>query len=403
MRRLILHIGLPKTGTTALQHFFTENRKLFGEQGILVPKTPQNVHRAYGVVFEASQPFPHERVWKQVRDLFAEKTDAVLVSHEDLSTHMAKNPEGVLRELVEYFSEIDVRIQIVVYLRRQDLHYESLYNQDVKYYCTSNTFNPTPEDDSIINSNGISLSIYHYYEWLHRIAEIIGKENAFIRIYDRASFAGGDIFHDFVSAIGIDYDDRFVLPAADPNPGIDSQYLELCRYANSVYSKDELTRQDTVDKILFYKFMLFINNQLGRTGDKGLFLDAERLKFLERFSESNRRLFEFIGRENIFSVEPLRHAEMKTARETLDALDLRKIVVLLHRRWLECSCGMSYPVRNYLRLKLAQIKMKKGDPGARRKLRRYRLIHSVGKRLVPGWPSTGEMEVVLREMPLDVN
>ncbi|MDY0306872.1 MAG: hypothetical protein RBR18_10585, partial [Desulfovibrionaceae bacterium] len=116
MRRLILHIGLPKTGTTALQHFFTENRKLFGEQGILVPKTPQNVHRAYGVVFEASQPFPHERVWKQVRDLFAEKTDAVLVSHEDLSTHMAKNPEGVLRELVEYFSEIDVRIQIVVYL-----------------------------------------------------------------------------------------------------------------------------------------------------------------------------------------------------------------------------------------------------------------------------------------------
>lgn len=170
-----------------------------------------------------------------------------------------------------------------------------------------------------------------------------------------------------------------------------------------MYSKDELTRQDTIDKILFYKFMLFINNQLGRTGDKGLFLHEERLKFLERFSESNRKLFEFIGRENIFSVEQLRHAEMKTARETLDALDLRKIVVLLHRRWLECSCGMSYPVRNYLRLKLAQIKMKKGDPVARRKLRRYKLIHSVGKRLVPGWPSTGEMEVVLGEMPLDVN
>ena len=40
MKTLYIHIGTPKTGTTSLQHFCTENAKLFEEQGYCYPIFP---------------------------------------------------------------------------------------------------------------------------------------------------------------------------------------------------------------------------------------------------------------------------------------------------------------------------------------------------------------------------
>ena len=37
-KKLYLHIGMGKTGTTALQHFFWDNRDILAAKGICYPK-----------------------------------------------------------------------------------------------------------------------------------------------------------------------------------------------------------------------------------------------------------------------------------------------------------------------------------------------------------------------------
>jgi hypothetical protein len=38
-RKVILHVGTPKTGTSYLQHVLFKNKRLLGEHGILYPAT----------------------------------------------------------------------------------------------------------------------------------------------------------------------------------------------------------------------------------------------------------------------------------------------------------------------------------------------------------------------------
>lgn len=399
IKKLILHIGLPKTGTKALQRFLRDNRTLLLEKRVLYPSPPPNIHRAYGVPFEGTEPLPLEPAWEKVRDLFQKDVDSVIVSHEDLSIHISNDPEKFLQYVVNLFSKFGIIVQVIVYLRRQDMHYESLYNQDVKYFCTKRDFDPYPQDGLVICSNGFNLNTYYYDAWIKRVAGVIGKENTIVRIYDRSLYHGDDIYHDFMFSIGIEFDERFSISITDPNPGVDSQYLELCRFANYIYAQNEKTRQDVAVKKLFYQFILRVNMEIGVTGDKRIFSDEERRVFLERFFDSNNRLFDFLGAKNVFLDENACPPGHHGGRPDLDVETYKLIVALLHRRWLECACNMRFPIRNYLRIKHAQVQAKNGIPGAKRKLFVYRIIHSIGKRIVPGWLATGKMELLLDKIP----
>ena len=47
-RKLLLHIGIHKTGTTAIQYLLLHNAKLLAEQGFLVPQSGRPSYEPFG-------------------------------------------------------------------------------------------------------------------------------------------------------------------------------------------------------------------------------------------------------------------------------------------------------------------------------------------------------------------
>jgi hypothetical protein len=118
----------------------------------------------------------------------------------------------IIRYLKEAFKEFDIKI--VCYLRRQDDYIESLYNQWAKgmntemYDVIFN--NPSSENKYRIDEDN-APNIYmaklvngmlnvDYYAHLSKWAEIYGKENINIRIYEKSRLPKG-IEHDFFTNV----------------------------------------------------------------------------------------------------------------------------------------------------------------------------------------------------------
>lgn len=133
MPRLILHIGTMKTGSTALQHVLSEQRKALRQDGILYP-TSQTIegrdwpkHKALQVALVQGGDLLTE-VWGNItREIDESGANTVILSNETFSLPGPHNREG-LRDLFSGFSDIET----VVFFRRQDQFYESRWNQDVK-------------------------------------------------------------------------------------------------------------------------------------------------------------------------------------------------------------------------------------------------------------------------------
>ena len=142
MKELYLHIGQPKTGTSALQVFFAKNREKLRENGLYYPildgefaireKNTAVSGNAYsleklGCDREKAKQFYKEYILK-IQDLFI-RDKCVLLSRENLWNADIKLYENIKALIGE---KIGVTIKVIVYLRRQDESIESFWNQVVK-------------------------------------------------------------------------------------------------------------------------------------------------------------------------------------------------------------------------------------------------------------------------------
>jgi hypothetical protein len=134
---LFLHIGTGKTGTTALQNFFSQNRNILKNLGLLYPTNGciglahYNLSRVLGFgpkIGQRDEVSDSERLTLQAEltaEIRASKTArAVLLSSEYFS-----NPKQL--ELTRNFFA-NYPLKVLIYLRRHDSWWESAYNQAVK-------------------------------------------------------------------------------------------------------------------------------------------------------------------------------------------------------------------------------------------------------------------------------
>ncbi len=141
---LILHIGLPKTGTTTIQHFLRINYDILLQGGVLYPQSGRT-YEAHHQLAAAFQDFkydwvPHIELGSILDQLQNEisQTDAkkVIISSEILT--WLERPDALLEKLKPFFDFI----RVVIFLRRQDDWLESAYRHDL----TVGDFNGTAED-----------------------------------------------------------------------------------------------------------------------------------------------------------------------------------------------------------------------------------------------------------------
>lgn len=289
---LLIHIGMPKTGTSALQKFLflnadklckygwsypilTNDNENVSPEELLLVENSGNGHDMYtkGILNDNIDEW-NKCVNAALKHLNDEN---VIISSEDISEYKTDKFIAGVKEKYE-------NVKVVIYLRRQDREVESIYKEHIKSageYCTFEEF---------ISSYDSYKTWVDYLSKLNSISEIIGKENLIVRIYEKQQLAGNDTATDFLSVLGIPSDKDEWIRSRMINPSLGGNYLTINRLINSVQSVDSLPVSWEV-KSDFQDVCLALSTAFNQEkGECGFFTADERKKFLDKFVSENEQI-----------------------------------------------------------------------------------------------------------------
>ena len=202
---IFLHIGTNKTGTTAVQHFFAQQRDALKEHGVLYPATACNgvAHYALGTALgfshgKKSNIDTLETELLSLKDAFRNEIEQSAAQTVLISAENFFGAQNSIQPVQSFFADYDTRI--IIYLRRHDSWWESAYNQAVKM-----TKKP-------LWNHGIKSYIRYmkrknpnygsYRTLVDQWADAFGKENIIVRPYEQQQNQP-DIISDFLHTIGL--------------------------------------------------------------------------------------------------------------------------------------------------------------------------------------------------------
>jgi hypothetical protein len=250
-RRLVLHIGHYKTGTTALQDQLSVLHADLAQHGVLYPASGrptqgnsshsglsfQELHRAQSHLpfwYRTSPEFAayKAREAEPARDALAAEiavsaADTIILSSEEFIRYGSDQgvPAEQTKEMVRALP-FD-HLTIVCYLRRPDRYIESWYNQLVKMAIPIARLSPTmmrepePGHRYYCNEHTDVDRMIEYW------ASQVGCDELIVRDYD--DLRNGNILDDFSAAVGLPSIDASAVPPVRGNPRIDNNFVEYAR------------------------------------------------------------------------------------------------------------------------------------------------------------------------------
>jgi len=296
MAKLILHIGLSKTGTSAIQNFLWFNRnEFYSNYSILYPETGifggGGIYAHYKLAWSIYKPeevnindikpidYLADSLYKEIENY----NPKIVILSSEAFMHYKENT--YIKKLMDLLKEITSDVSVVVYFRRQDLWVESSYLQVIK----TGQIKVTPFKDSVNHAK-------NFLNWLLKYDEFLSRwkvyANIIPRIYDKKLFPYGNVILDFLSILGIDY------PAEkaqiEVNPSLSHISALVLREINERFELPKELHRRVVQYLLE-------QDKVNKHPLKSFFTLEERLSFLERYRESNERLFrEYFNSENRF-------------------------------------------------------------------------------------------------------
>ncbi|GAB4236494.1 MAG: hypothetical protein Kow00109_10060 [Acidobacteriota bacterium] len=338
------HIGLPKTGSSALQRFLTINEEALRAHGVLYPRSGRLYHchtlLARELVGAPCPPVPAQlRRFAPVEGqdqasfwdcLAAEIAGAscpdVVVSSEAFYSC----PHRFRTAVVGVAGRWNVRI--IVYLRPQDTFLESLYGQAMKWApYTSLSIAQFAQQHWVQDR-------LDYHANLELMAKTLGPEAIVVRIYDRRRLRG-NIFRDFLSILGIAPSSRLVFPSEIVNPSPSPRAIAVLRRLNEL-ELPPAERACLVERLIA---------KLGPAkpmAEKGLLSGTFRRDLLAKYEASNAELARrLLGRKDgrLFpkDLEPEAPPLRTAARETPSPAEIDAIIQEIRQ---ECHDGIFPPV-----------------------------------------------------------
>ncbi|MBF0169632.1 MAG: hypothetical protein HQK87_00855 [Nitrospinae bacterium] len=226
---LYVHIGAPKTGSTALQLFFDRNREALRHRFALYPRATARAGGHHDIAFLTGGGYPEwatpqetslEDLLGELDRELADHTGDALISSENF--YLFPNPKSLEDRLLSLPSLKGRRVQVIVYLRPQEEVVEAWYNQTVKAQGSTATFAESLERDR---------DLWDYEARLKPWADIFGRENIRARLYGGGSDSTWDICADFVAWFGIS-PLGLVFPEVRSNTNLNRDLLEFQRMVN---------------------------------------------------------------------------------------------------------------------------------------------------------------------------
>lgn len=207
-RRLVLHLGLWKSGTTTIQSFLRGNPQRLAEIGVHYPQVgPENPDHPYFCPKPATdfmaQEVSHQFLGRELagrksrsladlplwttafRLIEASEAQTAIISYEDFSAQVPLYRFDAIAERLRSFEVVGI-----VYLRPQEAWAVSLYSHFVRGGRTSLTF------QDFVDSIRPRLT---YSDLLDRIGANIPVDRLIVRNFDDASSAG--LLQDFFTSL----------------------------------------------------------------------------------------------------------------------------------------------------------------------------------------------------------
>ena len=237
-KRVYLHVGWEKTGSSAVQVFCARNQEWLNERGFHYPlmgQLPQhvalyrNLKRGYTSLMQRSC----DAIRAEIENC---DQDTMIFSHESLHSC---NPAM----FAHIFEGCDV--QIVAYTRRPDAAM-------ISFFVTMTRFGQMPIHNMfkcIRTFAKPNIGHFDYYWSLRGFVSEFGREAVTVRHYDREELVGGQTVSDLMHVIGIDDLNGSKWPEDRANLSLDvDQFLVALRFAQSLKGKPpmrirELTRR----------------------------------------------------------------------------------------------------------------------------------------------------------------
>lgn len=196
-----LHIGMNKTGSSAIQHYLAKNFAALSLNSVLYPMTGRRGNAHYGL--STLLGFDNTKASASVDSKAVSEAKRVFdkeVQHSNCKNIVVSSEFFVLPrplDAVRYFFD-DYKVRVVVYVRRHDKWWPSAYNQAVRTVVQppwGRTFK------SYLNFFARKRPwVGDYRLLLDRWAEVFGKDNLILRPYESKQNEPG-LAYDFMRAI----------------------------------------------------------------------------------------------------------------------------------------------------------------------------------------------------------
>jgi hypothetical protein len=290
MKQLYIHIGLHKTGTTAIQHFLHTNRTALEAAGYLYPGKEIAQH-AIGWMFNEIHP-SHRNLVRECHELFEEvknsDCDKIVLSSETISAYKRANAPK-LKQYLDLELDSEWSAKIIVYLRRQDHWLESRYMENIRtdYSLSSKYLKEYTFSEFLANYR--QYYELDYYQRLQSWKEVFGLENIVVRAYEKLQWQG-DITQDFLQAIGITRYDKFANPKKFIHTSLSPDAIELIRLYNKYFNLGRRCRRVILD------VLTRISSKTPFSSPSYL-SPKERFLLLREYREANKKVaVEYLGR-----------------------------------------------------------------------------------------------------------
>ena len=272
-RTLLIHIGCPKGGSSAIQRALRLNWRELASRGVAVPtsdlRPESEVTGTQASFFETSVRDRQANPIPGLGDLLEAAADAHAASMIVLSAENLSNPMGFEKLFAELAERFDIRI--LMYVRRQDDFLEASWQQwDIKLGGSLLAW--------MIKSIGVRGN---WGATLEPWATAFGDDRITVRVYDRERLIGGDVFLDFCDALG--QDPEGLTAPGEANPSLSpmlSRMIEGAEYLfdgphdHAFYESLRKLAPDLVDLV---------------AGDPRLLTDEEAHAVMSVYAQANER------------------------------------------------------------------------------------------------------------------
>ncbi|HNQ42500.1 MAG TPA: hypothetical protein PKL22_10415 [Saprospiraceae bacterium] len=277
--KIFLHIGMPKTGSSALQQFFFLNRLHLLSKGLYYPLTGLDgwAHHYFPASITGrnlNTDIPFKEYFNQI----AGEHDfvpgiPVLLSSEAFFNFRAKDMRQLQKELK------GINVKIIIYLRRQDHWIQSAYNQTVKSHRHRITYSIKKYTENKHFNN------LDYAQTLKQWENLFGFENIIVKVYEKQQMPQG-VFQNFMDIFDIIIDNTYKIPNGAVNPSLSPFALVLLRTMNHLPMSDRI--HNGLVRLLSMLPVNFANMTI--FSKQSLIESNIRCQLMKRFDTSNQEI-----------------------------------------------------------------------------------------------------------------